>query len=125
MGMARRLGVGKVRHLDTALLWVQGHIRSGEVTLEKVLGSENPSDCLTKFVSSADMISHLKRMSLIFEDGRASSAPQLTASISQAVREHQKIVALPQACQQKVTSLSSADASTQSLCQQSSQREVP
>ena len=24
MGMSRRLGVGKVRHLDTSLLWIQG-----------------------------------------------------------------------------------------------------
>ena len=29
MGMCRRLGVGKIRHLDTSLLWVQERIRGG------------------------------------------------------------------------------------------------
>ena len=38
MGMARRLGIGNIRHLDTSLLWVQHAVRSGEVELETVPG---------------------------------------------------------------------------------------
>ena len=42
-------------HLDTALLWVQGYIRSGEALLEKVPGPEDAADALTKYLSSADL----------------------------------------------------------------------
>ena len=41
IGMSRRLGVGNIRHLDVTLLWVQDHVRSGDVALEKVPGIEN------------------------------------------------------------------------------------
>ena len=77
MGMARRLGVGKIRHLDTSLLWIQHKVRSGEVSLLKVLGTENPADALTKFLSGPDLKSHVLRMGLAYEEGRAGSAPQL------------------------------------------------
>ena len=80
MGMARRLGVGKVRHLDTALLWVQGHVRSGEVLLDKIPGQDNPGDALTKYLSGPDLRGHLQRMNIFFEDGRPATAPQLSTS---------------------------------------------
>ena len=82
MGMCRRLGVGKIRHLDAALLWVQEHVRSGKVELEKVPGQENCADLLTKHLSGPDIRAHLQRMGLHFETGRAESAPQLTSSLS-------------------------------------------
>ena len=77
MGMARRLGVGKIRHLDTALLWIQDKVRSGEVGLKKVLGVENPADSLTKFLSGPDLHKHILRMGLVMEEGRAETAPKL------------------------------------------------
>ena len=81
IGMSRRLGVGKVRHLDTALLWVQEHVRSGDVKLHKIWGTENPSDALTKYLSGPELRGHLSKMNLAFEEGRASSAPQLATSV--------------------------------------------
>ena len=53
--MSRRLGVGKVRHLDTSLLWVQQHVRSGDVVVEKVAGPDNPGDALTKHLLGPDL----------------------------------------------------------------------
>jgi len=50
IGMCRRLGLGRVRRLATADLWVQQRVRSGEVTLGKLPGTENPADALTKNV---------------------------------------------------------------------------
>ena len=81
MGMSRRLGVGKIRHLDTSLLWVQDKIRSGDVLLEKVPGQQNPGDALTKYFSSQDMNGHLQRMGVVLETGKAETAPQLTTSV--------------------------------------------
>ena len=77
MGMARRLGVGNIRHQDTALLWVQQKVRTGEVDLKKVLGTENPADALTKFLSGPELQKHVSAMGLEFEEGRAASAPRL------------------------------------------------
>ena len=48
LGMARRLGVGKVRHLDTSLLWIQQKIRSNDLVVEKVSGHDNCADIMTK-----------------------------------------------------------------------------
>ena len=77
MGMSRRVGVGKIRHLDTALLWIQDKVRSGDVLLNKVPGPDNPADSLTKFLAYPDLQRHLARMSLVIEEGRADSAPRL------------------------------------------------
>ena len=75
IGMTRRLGVGKIRHLDTSLLWIQSKVRSGQILLEKVLGVENPADSLTKHLTGPQIQAHLTRMALFPEDGRAASAP--------------------------------------------------
>ena len=77
MGMSRRLGVGKIRHLDTGLLWIQDKVRSGEVGLSKIPGPENPADSLTKYLSGPDLQKHMAKLNLVVEEGRAASAPQL------------------------------------------------
>ena len=53
IGICTRQGLGKMRHIDTHLLWVQQAVRSGRVDLRKVLGEENPADIFTKHLSSA------------------------------------------------------------------------
>ena len=78
MGMSRRLGVGKIRHLDTTLLWVQDKVRSGDIMLCKVPGPENCADSLTKYISGPDVKRHLSRIGLVPEEGRAATAPKLT-----------------------------------------------
>ena len=81
IGMSRRLGVGNIRHLDTALLWVQHHVRAGDVSLFKIPGTENPGDAMTKFLDGPELRAHIGRMGLRAEEGRAESAPQLTTSL--------------------------------------------
>ena len=39
IGICRRRGLGNIRHLAVADLWVQDRLRSGDVTLAKILGS--------------------------------------------------------------------------------------
>ena len=77
IGICKRRGLGKVRHLATADLWVQDHIRTGDFTLNKILGSENPADILTKNVDKTLLAKHLEVMQLREEDGRAESAPKV------------------------------------------------
>ena len=92
MGMSRRLGIGKVRHLDTSLLWVQEKVRSGDVLLEKVAGPDNQADCLTKYVSGPDLMKHLSNMGLETEEGRAETAPQLTTSVSESLCREKEVM---------------------------------
>jgi hypothetical protein len=77
IGIARRRGMGKIRHLDTTDLWVQEVVRSGRVELQKVLGSENPADVLTKYVDKPLMSRMLDKMGMQKLDGRAKCAPAI------------------------------------------------
>ena len=80
--MSRRLGIGKVRHLDTSLLWIQQKVRSGECPLEKVPGAENPADIFTKNVARPLLREHMQRLGLQAESGQADSAPALVGETS-------------------------------------------
>ena len=77
IGISRRRGLGKVRHLATADLWMQDRIRKGDFTLEKILGADNPSDMLTKHVTRDLISKHMVTLGLSYEDGRAESAPTI------------------------------------------------
>ena len=77
IGMSRRLGIGKVRNLDTSLLWIQIKVREGDVVVEKVAGQDNLADALTKYLEAPVMSKHLMAMGLAFEKGRPESAPVL------------------------------------------------
>ena len=48
VGIVRRRGLGKVRHLAVADLWVQQKAHRGELIIEKVGGAVNPADLMTK-----------------------------------------------------------------------------
>ena len=77
IGICRRRGLGKIRHLHVSDLWVQDRLRRGDFALTKVLGVDNPADVLTKHVSKDIMLKHMKFMGLYAETGRATSAPTL------------------------------------------------
>ena len=78
LGMVRRLGLVKVRHLAVADLWVQERQRFGNISHHKVLGRENPADAMTKGIEAEAMIRHLKKMGFVESCGRHRLAPQLT-----------------------------------------------
>ena len=80
IGICRRRGLGKIRHLHVADLWVQDRLKKGDFALTKVLGSDNPADILTKHVTRDVMQKHMKNMGLRAEEGRANSAPTLQHS---------------------------------------------
>ena len=81
IGICRRAGIGKVRHLAVGQLWVQGLVRSGELRLHKVLGTTNPADALTKPLARPALDSHLLSMHLRRETGRAATAPEVSAEL--------------------------------------------
>ena len=77
IGISRRRGLGKVRHLAVADLWVQDRVRSGDFALRKVPRSENASDILTKHVERPLLLKHLGKMGLEKQEGRSALAPTI------------------------------------------------
>ena len=77
IGICRRRGLGRIRHLSTSDLWVQERHRHGDFQLSKIPGAANPADALTKHIDASTLQRLLLLMSLEEETGRPDSAPQL------------------------------------------------
>ena len=82
IGICRRRGLGKVRHLSCADLWIQERLRTGDMTLSKIAGTVNPADCLTKFVDKQTLQKMIPLMGLNPSTGRPDSAPSLTHCVT-------------------------------------------
>ena len=64
IGICRRKGLGKIRHLATTDLWIQDKVRSRQLELVEILGTENPADVRTKYVNRQAMEAALSRIGL-------------------------------------------------------------
>ena len=79
IGIARRKGLGKIRHIETQALWVQDAVRQRRVNLKKVDGKLNPSDIHTKYLDMQTMERHLKFMRVQRRQGRPGVAPEMVS----------------------------------------------
>ena len=77
VGICRRRGLGKIRHLATTDLWVRDRLKKKDFELHRVPCVSNPADILTKHVDRTILDKHLQTLNLRFEDGRAASAPAI------------------------------------------------
>ena len=77
IGICRRRGLGKVRHLATVDLWIQDRVRKKDFALETVPGADHPSDIVTKNVGRDILIKHMANLGLSYEGGRAKTAPSI------------------------------------------------
>ena len=75
IGICKRQGLGRVRHLATADLWVQHKVRSRDLKLFKLPGKENPSDLMTKHKTAPEASKFLSMLGIKRLDGRPISAP--------------------------------------------------
>ena len=44
LGISQRKGLGRMRHIDIALLWLQDHIEAEKIKARKISGDLNPAD---------------------------------------------------------------------------------
>ena len=79
LGIIKRRGVGKLRHIRTQSLWLQEAHATKRIHFEKIDGSRNPSDLLTKHLAEILMDRHMRVIGALPEDGRASTAPTLAS----------------------------------------------
>ena len=68
-GICQRLGVGRVRHLQCAILWVQQAVRNKQLAVASVSGAENPADVGTKPLTGSRIRELLYTMGCIEPDG--------------------------------------------------------
>ncbi len=77
LGIIHRKGLGRTRHIDTGLLWIQQTAAEKRLKYLNVLGKDNPVDLFTKYLSAEVSTHHSGFLGIDFRDGRAKSAPQL------------------------------------------------
>ena len=75
IGMAKRQGLGRVRHLATSDLWIQQRLRQGDFSIQKHPGISNSADFMTKVKSRPDILKFLGLMGFMVGTGRPASAP--------------------------------------------------
>ena len=63
-----RLQLGKVRNL-----WIQRHVRSGNIRVSKMSGLENPSDAPTKYCGPEPLLGQSKACEWVLVGGRTLS----------------------------------------------------
>ena len=78
IGISKRSGLGKIRHLATHTLWLQEKVRTKAVEVRKVKGEDNPADLFTKHLPSKEKVHNLvKLFGCECRDGRSAAAPLL------------------------------------------------
>ena len=73
LAIAKRKGAGQLRHINISSLWIQEKQDLRQLEMRKVLGTENPADLMTKYLTRAVMDTHLEYLSQRRESGRARS----------------------------------------------------
>ena len=78
IGICMRQGLGKLRHLDTQMLWVQQRVRNNDLDLYYLPVDRNPADIFTKPSIPQDRVgSLLSSMGCSFAFGKPEAAPTL------------------------------------------------
>ena len=75
IGMVKRQGLGRIRHLAVADLWIQQKSKEGQVHFQKLDGARNTSDILTKPVEAEVMARHMGSLGFEFRSGRHELTP--------------------------------------------------
>ena len=77
LGILERRGVGRVRHLDVGMLWLQEQRLREVIEFAKVLGTDNPADLMTKQLSRELVEKHMAGFDQDLRDGRATATVKL------------------------------------------------
>ena len=75
VGIVRRAGLGRLRHLNVDYLCLQDEIKKEAIALQKVTGADNPADIMAKHFCADDLRRHLVRLGVRTGGGGARSAP--------------------------------------------------
>ena len=77
---AKRLGLGRQRHVQTRFLWLQERVRRRHLSVLHIEGKKNPADLFTKALTRNEIIMHSERLGGKFydtDDGAEASMQSL------------------------------------------------
>ena len=77
LGMCKRKGAGKMRHININTLWIQDVQDSENVEFQKILGTENPADLMTKYLSRDVLNGHMTKLGQEIREGRAEKGLEM------------------------------------------------
>ena len=77
LGIIKRQGLGKLRHIDTNYLWIQEKAAKKKINYGKIKGTETPADLFTKHLSREVLAKHMDTMNMEFKDGKSEVAIEL------------------------------------------------
>ena len=69
IGVARRRGNGKLRHVRVGTLWIRELVEEGDISLQKIAGATNVADIFIKNVLER----HVGSLGFVFSPGRAQA----------------------------------------------------
>ena len=79
IGIASRRGLGRVRHIEVAQLWIQEKVANGVLKLIKVPGQANLADACTKYVNAEILLYHCEHSMQHPQSGRHKFMPNIIA----------------------------------------------
>ena len=71
IGMVKRKGNGKMRHIKIGQLWIQQKSEDGDLNFVKVSGEANPADLMTKYLIEKVVMRHMEFIGQTFASGRS------------------------------------------------------
>ena len=77
IGIANRIGIGKVRHIEVNQLWLQEKVSKKEISIIKVGTEENLADALTKAVDAKIISKHVAGVGACVRIDRHRLAPKI------------------------------------------------
>ena len=77
LAIAKRKGAGKLRHIHVSALWIQERQDREDTVYQKIMGTENPTVLMTKYLVREKMDGLTAKLSQVRLDGRAASGLEL------------------------------------------------
>ena len=82
LAIAKRKGAGKLRHINVSALWIQDVQDREGASYMKVLGTENPADLMTKYLTREKVDNAIDKMGQAVQVGRASSSLDIQGKVN-------------------------------------------
>ena len=76
-GIGSRRGLGKLRHIELAELWIQDLVSRGKISIVKIAGADNFADALTKHSSRDRLLQHMSNTNQYVAQGRHPIMPNV------------------------------------------------
>ena len=100
LGIIKRQGLGKLRHIDTNYLWIQERAARKQIGYGKIKGAENPADLFTKHLNKDTVEKHMDTLGMEYKEGQSEAAIDLgllkeaegkAEALAKSEGEHMKI----------------------------------